>query len=115
MRTKPVQQELVLFHAEICQALADSTRIALLYELADEARNVTELVEALGQPQPTISRHLKTLRDSGVVKARRSGGHVIYSLTDARIVDALDLLRAAMGQILADRERLSRALRDEDE
>jgi DNA-binding transcriptional ArsR family regulator len=62
-RSKPRQQELVLFHAEICQALADSTRIALRYELAEGPKHVTQLVEALGQPQPTISRHLKTLRE----------------------------------------------------
>lgn len=113
MRTKPLQQELELFHAEICQALADSTRIALLYELSDGPKNVSQLVEAVGQPQPSVSRHLKTLRDRGMVRTDRRGGFVYYSLADERIVQALDLLRDAMGQILAERERLARALRQD--
>jgi ArsR family transcriptional regulator len=109
---KPLQQELVLFHAEICQALADSTRIALLYELAEGQKHVSQLVEALDQPQPTVSRHLKVLRERGMVQAERERGHIYYSLADSRIVEALDLLRAAMGEILARRERLAHALRD---
>lgn len=113
MRARPLQHELVLFHAEICQALADSTRIALLYELADGARNVSQLVEAVGQPQPTVSRHLRMLRERGLLRAERDGGHVLYSLTDSRVIQALDLLRGAMAEILADRERLARALRVE--
>jgi len=114
VRIRPPQQELVLFHAEICQALADPTRIAILYELADGPKHVSQIVDALGQPQPTVSRHLKTLRERGMLRAAREGGHVYYSLTDQRIVEALDLLRAAMGEILAGRERLAHALRDGD-
>ena len=115
MRSKPLQQELALFHAEICQALADSTRIALLYELGDGPKHVSQLVEAVRQPQPSVSRHLKTLRERGMLSAERAGGHVVYRLADPRIVEALDLLRAVMGEILARRERLAEALREEQE
>lgn len=103
---KPQSRELVVFHAEICQALADPTRIAILYELADGPRNVSEIAAALGQPQPAVSRHLKTLRDRGMVKAERSGGYVVYSLADRRVVEALDLLRAVMARVLSDRREL---------
>jgi DNA-binding transcriptional ArsR family regulator len=113
MSVKPAAQELALFHAEVCQALADTTRIALLYELADGARCVSELVESLGQPQPTVSRHLKTLRDRGMLRAERQGAQVVYSLVDRRVIEALDLLRMVMGDILADRSRLAQALADE--
>jgi ArsR family transcriptional regulator len=113
VRTKPLGHELALFHAEICQALADTTRIALLYELAERPKHVSELVEAVGQPQPTVSRHLKTLRERGMVRPERSAGHVYYSLVDTRVIEALDLLRAAMAEILAGRERLAQALRQE--
>ena len=113
MASKPGKQELALFHAEICGALADSTRIALLYELADGEKNVSQLTEAVGHTQPTVSRHLKTLRERGMLRATRVGGHVFYSLTDARVIQALDLLRAVMGQILSERERLAQALREQ--
>jgi DNA-binding transcriptional ArsR family regulator len=89
-------QEITQLHADFCSALADSTRLILLYALADGPRNVSELTEELGMPQPTVSRHLKTLRDRGMVVATRQGMTVQYSLGDRRIIDALDILRSIM-------------------
>ncbi len=86
-------QEIIQLHADFCSALADSTRLILLYALADGPRNVTELTQELRQPQPTISRHLKNLRDRGLVIATRQGMMVQYSLADRRVIDALDILR----------------------
>jgi DNA-binding transcriptional ArsR family regulator len=107
---KPLQEELAQFHAGICQALADTTRIAILYELAEGRKNVSQLVEALGSPQATVSRHLKVLRERGVVNNERDGVHIYYSLADQRIIEALDLLRGVMADILAQRRRLAEAL-----
>jgi len=107
---KPLQDELNAFHAGICSALADTTRIALLYELSEGAKAVGELVQALGAPQATISRHLKVLRDRELVSAMRDGQSMIYSLTDYRIIEALDLLREVMAGILAHRSDLAKAL-----
>jgi DNA-binding transcriptional ArsR family regulator len=107
---KPLQEELTRFHAGICQALADTTRIAILYELAEGRKNVSQLVEALGSPQATVSRHLKVLRERGMVNHERDGVHVYYSLADQRIIKALDLLRGVMADILTQRSRLAEAL-----
>ncbi len=89
-------QEITQLHADFCSALADSTRLILLYALADGPRNVSELTEQLELPQPTVSRHLKILRERGMVTATRQGMTVQYSLTDERIIQALDILRAIM-------------------
>ncbi len=89
-------QEITKLHADFCSALADSTRLILLYALAEGPRNVSELTEELGHPQPTISRHLKNLRDRGLVVATRQGTSVQYSLADRRVIDALDILRSIM-------------------
>lgn len=107
---KPLQDELNAFHAEICGALADTTRIAIFYELAEGAKGVGELVSVLGIPQATVSRHLKVLRDRQMVTSERDGTHVIYELTDERIVAALDLLREVMATILSRRAELAQAL-----
>ncbi len=109
-RPKPQVRELTIFHAEVCQALADPTRIAILYELADGPRNVTDLAEALGQAQPAVSRHLKTLRERGMVRTERDGPFTVYSLNDLRVIDALDALRSVMATILAERSALANAL-----
>lgn len=89
-------QEITQLHADFCSALADSTRLILLYALAEGPRNVSELTEELGLPQPTISRHLKILRERGLVTATRQGMNVQYALADERIIQALDILRAIM-------------------
>ena len=89
-------QEITQLHADFCSALADSTRLILLYALADAPRNVSELTQELGVSQPTISRHLKNLRDRGLVVATRQGAMVQYTLADRRVIDALDILRNIM-------------------
>jgi DNA-binding transcriptional ArsR family regulator len=99
-------QEITLLHADFCSALADSTRLILLYALADGPRNVTELTQDLSQPQPTISRHLKNLRDRGLVIATRQGMMVQYSLSDRRVIDALDILRSIMRDSIQKRASL---------
>ncbi|MBI4731423.1 MAG: winged helix-turn-helix transcriptional regulator [Chloroflexi bacterium] len=96
MISQTLIQEITQLHADFCSALADSTRLILLYALADNPRNVTELTEELGLPQPTISRHLKVLRDRGLVTASRQGMNVQYALADHRIIEVLDTLRAIM-------------------
>jgi DNA-binding transcriptional ArsR family regulator len=89
-------QELTQLHADFCSALADSTRLILLYALAECPRNVTELTQELNQPQPTISRHLKILRERGLVEATRQGMTVQYAIADSRVIEALDILRSIM-------------------
>ena len=96
MISSTLVQEITQLHADFCSALADSTRLILLYSLADGPRNVTELPQELGQPQPTISRHLKILRDRGLVVPTRQGTMVQYSLADNRVIEALDILRSIM-------------------
>jgi len=62
------------------QALGDATRLELLELLRDGERTVGDLVEALGCPQPKVSRHLKVLKEAGLVHDRREGRNVTYAL-----------------------------------
>lgn len=93
--------EASLLHSECCQAIADPKRIRIIYALHEHARNVSELAESLDLPQSTVSRHLKQLLNRGIVETRRDGPSVIYSLTDGRVIQALDIMR----QVLADNLR----------
>ncbi|MFZ5809646.1 MAG: ArsR/SmtB family transcription factor [Chloroflexota bacterium] len=91
-----LSQEINQLHADLCSALADPSRILLLYTLAEGPRTVNELALEIGVPQPTASRHLKTLRERGLVSANRKGQTVEYALADRRLIEALDLLRMVM-------------------
>jgi ArsR family transcriptional regulator len=88
-------------HAEFCAGLADPKRLLILYALSEKPLNVGELASLLNLSQPATSRHLKVLRERGMVIATRLGPNIEYRLADHRLIEALDILRA----ILADRLR----------
>lgn len=101
-----LSQEVSQLHADICSALADPTRILMLYLLADHPHTVNELANKLNTAQPTTSRQLKVLRERGLVRATRQAQNVEYSLCDPRIIEALDLLRAVLRDTLSQRANL---------
>lgn len=105
-----LEAEVTQLHAEICGGLADPSQIMILYELSSGSKNVTELCTALSLPQPSVSRHLKILRERSMVTTERRGTVVIYTLGDVRLVQALDLLRAVMRDGLTKRATLVEAL-----
>jgi ArsR family transcriptional regulator len=101
-----LEQEIIQLHADICSAMADPTRILILYTLADRPRTVTELAIEIGLSQPAVSRHLKVLRERNLVRALRQGPSVEYSLVDRRLIEALDLLRTVLRDSIAHRASL---------
>ena len=68
----------------------------MLYAIAEQPRNVNSLAEVVGIRQPAASRHLKVLKEQGLITANRDGSSVIYTLADNRLIQALDLLRDVM-------------------
>ena len=95
-----LRDEIIRLHAHVCSGIADPIRILILYSLAEKKYNVTELAASLEIPQPTISRHLKVLRERNMVKSEREAQSVYYSITDNRIIQALDLLRGVLAENL---------------
>ncbi len=81
-------------HANLCQAIAEPTRISILYALNEKPCHVNELVDQLKTPQTTISRHLKILREQSIVETQREGSFVFYSLGYQRIIQALDIMKS---------------------
>lgn len=106
MISPALAQEISELEADFCFALSDPTRLLMLYALADEPHNVTDLASELKIAQPTASRHLKILRDRGLVYTVRQGTTINYHLSDSRLIQALDLLRTVMREGLAHRAGL---------
>ena len=76
----------------VFKALADRTRRRALTLLTCHELGVSELVELLRQPQSTVSRHLKVLREAGLIRDRRDGKTVLYSVpTSMNGADGSDL------------------------
>lgn len=96
-----LQQEITQLEANFCAALSDPSRLLILYALNDMPRNVTELANEIGLNQPTTSRHLKILRERGLVDTVRTGTTITYHLADPRLIQALDIMRGIMRDRLA--------------
>jgi len=74
------------------EALADETRRRLLVELADGARSAGDLAATEAASRPAISRHLKVLRQAGLLEVRQHGRHRIYTLRPAGLAPVRELL-----------------------
>ena len=103
-----LREEVVRLHAQVCSGLADPNRILILYNLSEGPRCVNDIASSLELPQPTVSRHLKVLRDRGMVRAERDGQTNNYRLSDTCIIQALDILRALLADQLMDQALLAR-------
>jgi len=71
--------------AETFRALADSTRAKIVYSLLDQELCTCDLAAVIGTSESAISQHLRVLRQLRIVKSRREGKLVFYSLDDAHI------------------------------
>jgi ArsR family transcriptional regulator len=72
----------------------------ILYTLSNASSNVSDLAVETSLPQPSVSRHLRVLRESGLVVGEREGHSVVYKLTDERVIEALDILRSVLAASL---------------
>ncbi len=88
--------ELLLDHdtairvADLFKALADPTRVRIIGLLAHTELCVGDLARILGMTQPAVSHQLRLLRNLRIVRARKEGRHVYYTLMDEHIHDLFD-------------------------
>lgn len=91
-----IAHELNQLHASVCKGLADPKRLLIINVLRNGEMSVGEICEELDLPQANVSQHLAIMRERGLVRARKDGQFVFYSLTTMKIVEAVDLLRQVM-------------------
>ncbi|MBV8347778.1 MAG: helix-turn-helix transcriptional regulator, partial [Mycolicibacterium sp.] len=70
---------------EVFRMLADATRVQVLWALADRELSVNELAELIGKPAPSVSQHLAKLRMARLVRTRKQGTTVFYSLENEHV------------------------------
>ena len=99
---KPSQNR---FKSTVFHALSDPIRLEIVSYLHDGEKCVCEIVPHLDLIQPLVSRHLKILKDAGIVRCRKDGTKRMYSIVDEKIygiVDAVtpDLVKVLRNEIL---------------
>jgi len=83
-------------HAEMCQAMANPNRLAIMYALRDGEKCVGDLAALLNISVHNVSQHLRILRQRLLVRARKEGQTVYYSVTNPKFIQACVLLCEAL-------------------
>jgi ArsR family transcriptional regulator len=91
-------EEILCDLAELFKIFGDSTRIKILYSLLEKDMNVTEIAESLNMTQPAISQQLRVLKLNDLVKFRRDGKSIIYSLADEHVKIILNIGLEHLGE-----------------
>ena len=89
------------FKSTVFHALSDPIRLEILSFLRDGEKCVCEIVPHLNFIQPLVSRHLKILKDAGIVRCRKDGTKRMYSIVDSRIYIVVDGLTSELVDALA--------------
>ncbi|WP_294428538.1 metalloregulator ArsR/SmtB family transcription factor [uncultured Treponema sp.] len=84
-------EDLLFDLAELFKIFGDSTRIKILFALLGQEHSVGELSEVLKMTQSAISHQLRILKANGLVKFRREGKSMIYSLSDDHVAKILNM------------------------
>ena len=101
MSSKP--SNLSRFRAKIFNALSDPVRLEIAEFLRDGEKCVCVITPHLKLIQPVVSRHLKILKDAGLVKRRKKGTWHMYSITNPEVYDAIDSLTPELLAVLKQR------------
>jgi DNA-binding transcriptional ArsR family regulator len=108
--------ELITLIAERFRLLGDPLRLKVLTALREGEQSVTELVTILGANQPNISKHLQALAQGGLVRRRRSGTSILYSLTDTIVASLCDAVCVSIHHSFSEQARsIGASLQEKEE
>lgn len=90
LKEQTPKDEILIRLAELFKIFGDPTRIKILYVLLEHEMCVCDIAQLLGMSQSSISHQLRILKQSALVKFRREGKSVIYSLADEHVMTILN-------------------------
>jgi DNA-binding transcriptional ArsR family regulator len=97
-----VNRPIFQIKAELFKNLAHPARIRVLEILRDGERSVTDMIPLVGLEQSHLSKQLAVLRQGGIVRTRREGNTVYYSVADPRIFHLLETAKEIVATALAE-------------
>ena len=96
-----ISKKIFELHAKVCKTLSHSKRLEIIDLLrAEKEMGVSEIAEKLGITKANVSQHLSLMRQQNIVKTRRDGVAILYSLANRKILVAYDALRRALKEQL---------------
>jgi ArsR family transcriptional regulator len=91
------------FRAKVFDALSDPVRLEIVEFLRGGEKCVCEIIPHVALIQPVVSRHLKILKDCGLVRDRKDGTRRLYSITDPTVFGVVDAITPELVQTLSKR------------
>ena len=86
MTLSVLDEDIAAHVADLFRAFSDGSRVRIMSVLVGQEKNVTELAKLVGVTESAISHHMRGLRQLRIVRARREGREVYYSVIDPHIV-----------------------------
>lgn len=93
--------------SDICKTLASPKRIEILNALKDGEKTVSELVDILGVPKANVSQHLAVMRYKGILKSRRDGINMYYTVSNSKVIDACALMKEVLMEQMKEKGKLA--------
>ena len=91
MEQQTPESEVLFELADLFKVFGDSTRLRIMYALSEDEKNVLSIAEELGMEQSTISHQLRILRANKLVRGRREGKQIWYSLDDDHVKKIIEM------------------------
>jgi ArsR family transcriptional regulator len=100
-KPRPLSDEALVMIAHRFSVLAEPLRLRLIHALFEGEKSVNTLVELTGGTQGNVSRHLQTLTQAHILKRRKEGLQVFYSIADPSIFQLCDLVCGSLEKQIA--------------
>src|SRR4030067_614629 len=98
-------------HADVCKVFSNAKRLEILNTLRDREMKASELIEKIGLSKANLSQHMSILKSKGVILSRREGVSIYYGISNAKIIQACDLMREVLLEQLQEKGKMVASLR----
>ena len=98
-------------HADVCKVFSNAKRLEILNTLRQREMTASELIEKIGLSKANLSQHMSILKSKGVVLNRREGVNIYYRISNAKIIQACDLMREVLLEQFHEKGKMAASLR----
>lgn len=106
----PKSKTIFDLQAEVCKTIASPKRLEILHALKSGEKTVSELCRILDAPKANVSQHLAMMRHKGILKTRKEGVNVYYSISNPKVIQACTLMREVLAEQMRERSKLIRSV-----
>jgi DNA-binding transcriptional ArsR family regulator len=93
-------------HAEVCKTFGHPKRLFIIDSLRKKELSVSELAEITEMDISNLSQHLNIMKEKGIVKPRREGTSIFYSLAHPNIIQAYDLISEVLTKTIQENQNI---------